>query len=327
LNPTTQEEADNKEVHYAGIDVSKRHLDAFVRPTGEHFGVPNDHAGIGSLVCWLLEGARPALVVLEATGGFERPAVAALAAAGLAVAVVNPRQARDFARATGRLAKTDRIDAEILARFAEAVHPTPRPVPDEEARALGEILARRRQIVGMLTAEKNRLGAATTRPVRRRIEAHVRWLEKELEHTDSDLGEAIEESPSWRENEALLRGVPGVGPVLARTLLAELPELGGLTGKQLAALVGVAPLNRDSGAFRGRRAVWGGRSGVRAALYMGALVATRHNPQIKEFYERMLSAGKPKKVALVACMRKLLLILNAVLKHRTPWRPPHALTP
>jgi transposase len=307
LNPTTQEE-NNKEVHYAGIDVSKGHLDVFVRPTGEHFGVPNDHAGIGSLVCRLLEGARPALVVLEATGGFERPAVAALAAAGLAVAVVNPRQARDFARATGRLAKTDRIDAEILARFAEAVHPTPRPVPDEEARALGEILARRRQIVGMLTAEKNRLGAATTRPVRRRIEAHVRWLEKELEHTDSDLDEAIEESPTWRENEALLRGVPGVGSVLA-------------------ALVGVAPLNRDSGAFRGRRAVWGGRSGVRAALYMGALVATRHNPQIKEFYERMLTAGKPKKVALVACMRKLLLILNAVLKHRTPWRPPHALTP
>jgi transposase len=306
LNPTTQE--DNKEVHYAGIDVSKGHLDVFVRPTGEHFGVPNDHAGIGSLVCRLLEGARPALVVLEATGGFERPAVAALAAAGLAVAVVNPRQARDFARATGRLAKTDRIDAEILARFAEAVHPTPRPVPDEEARALGEILARRRQIVGMLTAEKNRLGAATTRPVRRRIEAHVRWLEKELEHTDSDLDEAIEESPTWRENEALLRGVPGVGSVLA-------------------ALVGVAPLNRDSGAFRGRRAVWGGRSGVRAALYMGALVATRHNPQIKEFYERVLTAGKPKKVALVACMRKLLLILNAVLKHRTPWRPPHALTP
>jgi transposase len=187
----------------------------------------------------------PALVVLEATGGFERPAVAALAAAGLAVAVLNPRQARDFAR--------------------------------------------------------DRLGAATTRPVRRRIEAHVRWLEKELEHTDSDLDEAIEESPTWRENEALLRGVPGVGPVLARrTLLAELPELGGLAGKQLAALVGVAPLNRDSGAFRGRRAVWGGRSGVRAALYMGALVATRHNPQIKEFYERMLSAGKPKKVALVA---------------------------
>lgn len=317
MNPTTQE------VHYAGVDVSKGHLDVFVRPAGEHFGVPNGHAGIGSLVSRLHEGARPALVVLEATGGFERPVAAALAAAGLAVAVVNPRQARDFARATGRLAKTDRIDAEVLAHFAEAVYPTPRPVPDEEARALGEILVRRRQIVGMLTAEKNRLGAATTRPVRGRIEAHVRWLEKELSRTDRDLEEVIEESPTWRENEALLRGVPGVGPVLARTLLAELPELGGLAGKQLAALVGVAPLNRDSGAFRGRRAAWGGRSGVRAALYMGALVATRYNPQIKEFYERLVAAGKPKKVALVACMRKLLLILNAVLKHRTPWRSPH----
>ncbi len=192
---------------------------------------------------------------------------------------------------------------------------------------MGEILARRRQVVGMLTAEKNRLGAATTKPVRKRIEAHVRWLEKELERTDGDLEEAIEKSPTWRENEELLRGVPGVGPVLARTLLAELPELGSLAPKQLAALVGVAPLNRDSGAFRGRRAVWGGRATVRAALYMGALVATRHNPQIKESYERLLAAGKPKKVALVACMRKLLLVLNAVLKHRTPWRPPHVLTP
>jgi transposase len=195
---------------------------------------------------------------------------------------------------------------------------------------LGEILARRRQIVGMLTAERNRLGAATTRPVRRRIEAHVRWLEKELARTDRDLDEAIKESPtSWRENEELLGGVPGVGPVLARTLLAELPELGSLAGKQLAALVGVAPLNRDSGTFRGRRAVWGGRATVRAALYiMGALVAARHNPAVREFYERLLAAGKPKKVvALVACMRKLLLILNAVLKHRTPWRPPRALTP
>ncbi|MDP9479490.1 MAG: IS110 family transposase [Actinomycetota bacterium] len=310
------------------MDVSKGHLDAYVRPAGEHFGIPNDDAGIDSLVARLEAAPRPALVVLEATGGFERPLAAALAAAGLPVAVVNPRQARDdFARATGRLAKTDRIDAEVLARFAEAVRPVPRPVPDEEARALGELLARRRQIVGMLTAERNRLGAATARPVRRRIEAHVRWLEKELARTDRDLDEAIKESPTWRENEELLRGVPGVGPVLARTLLAELPELGSLAGKQLAALVGVAPLNRDSGTFRGRRAVWGGRATVRAALYMGALVAVRHNPAIREFYERLLAAGKPKKVALVACMRKLLLVLNAVLKHRTPWRPPHALTP
>ncbi|MDQ3965723.1 MAG: IS110 family transposase [Actinomycetota bacterium] len=307
---------------YAGIDVSKGRLEVAVRPAGERFGVPNDDAGIDELVGRLGE-TRPALVVLESTGGFERSLVAALAASGLAVAVVNPRQARDFARATGRLAKTDRIDAEVLAHFAEALRPTPRAVPEEEAYVFGTILARRRQIVEMLTAESNRLGTAP-RAVRKRIESHVRWLEKELKRTDDDLDEAIQESPTWRENAALLRSVPGVGPVLCRTLLAELPELGTLTHKQLAALVGVAPLNRDSGTMRGKRAVWGGRSGVRAALYMAALVATRHNPQVKEFYERLLTAGKAKKVALVACMRKLLIILNAVLKHRTPWRPPHA---
>lgn len=312
---------------YAGVDVSKERLDVSLRPTGDSFRVPNDAAGIDELLT-RLEEARPALVVLEATGGFERSLAAALAAAGLAVAVVNPRQARDFARATGRLAKTDALDAEALARFAEAVRPTPRVIPDEEARALCAILARRRQIVAMLAAEKNRLHAPTsTKPVKKRIEAHVRWLEKELACTDRDLDEAIEESPTWRENEELLRGVPGVGPVLARTLLAELPELGSedLTGKQLAALVGVAPLNRDSGTLRGRRAVWGGRAQVRAVLYMGALAATRFNPAVKGFYERLLAAGKPRKVALVACMRKLLVVLNAILKHRTPWRSSHAL--
>jgi len=315
---------------YAGVDVSKGRLEVCVRRgrqarEGEHaFGVSNDPAGMETLLARLL-AERPALVILEATGGFERPVAAALAAAELPIAVVNPRQARDFARATGRLAKTDRIDAQILARFAQAVRPAPRPVPEEEAQALAEITTRRRQLVGMLTAENNRLGAATTKPVRRRIQAHLRWLEKELSGTDRDLEEAIEESPTWRENEELLRGVPGVGPVLARTLLAELPELGSLPPKQLAALVGVAPLNRDSGAFRGRRAVWGGRATVRAPLYMGALVATRHNPQIKEFYERLLGAGKPRKVALVACMRKLLIILNAMLKNRTPWRSPQSL--
>jgi transposase len=308
---------------YAGIDVSKGRLEVAVRPVGERFDVPNDDAGIDELVGGLRQ-RHPALVVLESTGGLERSLVAALAASGLAVAVVNPRQARDFARATGRLAKTDRIDAHVLAHFAEAVRPTPRAAPEEEAYVFGAILARRRQIVEMLTAENNRLGTAP-RAVRKRIEAHVRWLEKELKRTDDDLDEAIQESPTWRENAALLRSVPGVGPVLCRTLLAELPELGTLTHKQLAALVGVAPLNRDSGTMRGKRAVWGGRSGVRAALYMAALVATRHNPQLKEFYERLLAAGKAKKVALVACMRKLLIILNAILKHRTPWRSPHAL--
>lgn len=319
---------------YAGVDVSKDRLDARLVRRGEAekhqedaFGVPHDDAGIDALVSRLVE-ERPALVILEATGGLERAAVAALAAAGLAVAVVNPRQARDFARATGRLAKTDRIDAEVLACFAEAVRPAPEPLPDEETHALQGTLARRRQLVGMLTAEKNRLhSSATTKPVARRIAAHVRWLEKELERTDRDLDATIKGSPALRENEALLRSVPGVGPVLARTLLAELPELGTLTHKRLAALVGVAPLNRDSGTLRGRRAVWGGRADVRAALYMGALVAARRNPVLREFYERLLATGKPKKVALVACMRKLLVILNAVLKHRTPWRSPHALTP
>ena len=311
---------------YVGVDVSKGHLEVFVAPTGERFSVTNDDSGIDELLA-RLDKPSPALVVLEATGGFERPVAAALAASGLAVAVVNPRQARDFARATGKLAKTDRIDAQSLAHFAQAVCPAPRPILEEEARALGEILARRRHLVGMLTAEKNRLLTTSTKRVKKRVEAHIRWLEKELTRADGDLQEAIEESPLWREKETLLRGVPGVGPVLARTLLAELPELGELKNKQLAALVGVAPLNRDSGILRGRRAIWGGRSEVRAALYMGALVATRCNPTVKTFYERLLAAGKPKKVALVACMRKLLVILNAMLRNRTSWSPSHALTP
>jgi transposase len=324
VSPTQEE----KEV-YAGVDVSKARLDVALRPTEDRFDAPNDQAGIDSLVGRLLK-ARPIMVVLEATGGLERPLAAALAAAGIPVAVVNPRQARDFARATGRLAKTDKIDAEVLARFGEAVRPQPRPIPDEEAREFAAILARRRQIVEMLTAEKNRSGAtAASKPVKKRIEAHIKWLEKELSRTDDDLEETIKGSATWRENEELLRGVPGVGPVLARTLLAELPELGTgeLSPKQLAALVGVAPLNRDSGTLRGRRTVWGGRERVRAVLYMGALVATRHNPTIKEFYERLLARGKPKMVALVACMRKLLTILNAILKNRTPWRSSHVLTP
>jgi transposase len=316
---------------YVGVDVSKDRLDVCVR-RGEaqrhndnSFVVAHDDGGIETLVSRLLE-ERPELVILEATGGFERAVVAALAAEGLPVAVVNPRQAREFASATGRLAKTDRIDASILARFAEAIRPAPKPLPDEEIRALQGILARRRQLLGMLTAENNRLPTAT-KPVAKRIAAHIKWLEKELSRTDRDLEEAIKSSPTLGENEALLRSVPGVGPVLARTLLAEVPELGTLTHKRVAALVGVAPLNRDSGTLRGRRAVWGGRAEVRAALYMGALVATRRNPAIREFYERLLAAGKPKKVALVACMRKLLSILNAVLKHRTPWRSPHYLSP
>ena len=309
---------------FAGIDVSKDRLDAHLRPTGgsrsEAFAVANDEGGVDELVGRLLR-RRPALVVLEATGGFERRAAAALAAAGLAVAVVNPRQARDFARATGRLAKTDALDAEILARFAEAVGPRPSVLPDEEAQVLQAILARRRQLVDMLGAETNRLRAATARPVAGRIRAHVGWLKEELGRTDGDLEAAIEGSPTWRENEALLRSVPGVGPVLARTLLAEMPELGKLDRKRVAALAGVAPLNRDSGQVRGKRSVWGGRARVRKVLYMAALVASRHNPVIREFYERLVAAGKPRKVAVVACMRKLLSILNSMLKQGAAWRP------
>lgn len=308
-----------------GIDVSKRCLDVCPMPEAETFTLTNDQEGIDELLS-RLEEDRPELVVLEATGRYERPAAATIAAAGIAVAVVNPRQARDFAKATGRLAKTDKIDAEVLARFASAIAPSPSVLPDEEAQALQAVLARRRQLIEMLTAENNRL-PMSPEAVAQRIRAHIKWLEKELQRTDKDLDEAIEASDTFKENEALLRSVPGVGPVLARTLLAELPELGTLTHKRLSALVGVAPFNNDSGQRRGKREVWGGRAPVRAALYMGALVATRHNPVLKEFYERLLGAGKPKKVALVACMRKLLTILNAMMRDRTVWRSANALTP
>lgn len=314
--------------YYVGVDVSKERLDVAFRPTGgSRCWFANDPAGIDGLLSRLLENDHPALVVLEASGGYERPAAAALAAARLPVAVVNPRQARDFAKATGRLAKTDALDAESLAHFAEAVKPEPRALPGEEVLLLKEILDRRRQLLSMLLAENNRLSAIASEPVRRRVRAHVRWLEKELSRIDRELEEAIEASPTWRENEALLRSVPGVGPVLARTLLAELPELGTLTHRRLSALVGVAPFNFDSGAFRGRRMVWGGRARVRATLYMAALAACRHNPAVRAFYERLVEAGKPKKVALVACMRKLLTILNAVMRDRVPWRSIHVLSP
>jgi transposase len=317
-----------REIHVVGIDVSKRHLDVCLLPEGESFVVSNDQKGIDELLLARFEGVRPELVVfLEATGRYERLAATSIAAAGIAVAVVNPRQARDFAKAIGRLAKTDRIDAFVLARFATAVGPSPSIIPDEEAQALQHILARRRQLLSMLTAENNRLQMAPE-ALKGRIQAHMKWLEKEIKRTDGDLDEAIEKSATFKENEALLRSVPGVGPVLARTLLlAELPELGTITHKRLCALVGVAPFNRDSGQGRGKREVWGGRAPVRAVLYMGTLVATRHNPVLKEFYERLLAAGKPKKVALVACMRKLLSILNALMRDRVIWRCPYVLTP
>lgn len=307
----------NAESPYVGIDVAKARLDVAVRPTGERWSVSNDEAGIARLEVHLRE-LSPVLVVLEATGGLELPLVAALAATSLPVVVVNPRQVREFARATGKLAKTDRLDAQVLAHFGEAVRPTPRPLPDAQSQLLMALLARRRQIVGMLTAEKNRVLKASPR-VRQDIQRHITWLERELSKQDKDLEDTLRQSPLWREKEQLLRSVPGIGPVLTLTLLAELPELGSLDRRQIAALVGVAPLNRDSGTFRGRRTVWGGRARLRAALYMGALAATRHNQVIATFYHRLCAAGKAKKVALTACMRKLLTILNAMLKHLTPW--------
>ncbi len=320
-----------QEIH-VGIDVSKRTLDVCILPSeagdprGESFAVANDQEGIGELLS-RIEGLNPKLVVLEATGRYERLAATSIAARAIPVAVVNPRQARDFAKAMGTLAKTDKIDAFVLARFAGAVEPRASAIPDEEALALQGILARRRQLIEMLVSESNRLKMARQEALAKRIRAHMRWLEKEIERTEGDLDGAIGGNAAFKANEILLRSVPGVGRVLSRTLLAELPELGTLTHKRLCALVGVAPFNRDSGDRRGKRETWGGRAPVRATLYMGALVATRHNPAIKEFYERLLAAGKPKKVALVACMRKLLSILNALMRDRAIWRCPHALTP
>jgi transposase len=265
---------------FVGIDVSKAQLDVAVRPEGR-FAAPNDEAGVAQVLA-RLRAAAPTLVVVEATGGLEIPLVGALATAGVPVVVVNPRQVRDFAKATGTLAKTDAVDAQTLAHFAEVLRPEPRPLPDEQPQALAALLARRRQLVEMLTAEQNRLASA--RPaVRTSLRAHITWLERELRHTDRDLASAIRESPVWREKEGLLRSAPGVGPVLTTTLLANLPELGTLTGKQIAALGGVAPFNRDSGTWRGKRRVWGGRAPIRAVLYMGALVAARFNPVIRAF--------------------------------------------
>jgi transposase len=302
---------------FVGIDVAKAQLDLAQRPEGPGRVVPHTESGITTVVTQL-RTVKPALIVLEATGGLERALVRALVEAALPVVVVNPRQVRDFAKATGQLAKTDTLDAHVLARFAEAVRPTLRPVPDAPTQELAALIARRRQLVEMLTAEKNRLGSASKR-VQKRIQAHLDWLTMELARVNDDLDQAIRHSPIWQEQEDLLQSVPGVGPVLTRTLLAELPELGTLNRKQIAALVGVAPLNRDSGTLRGTRKVWGGRAQVRAVLYMGALVAARFNPVIRAFYHRLRAVGKAKKVVLTACMRKLLTILNAMLKHRTPW--------
>ena len=308
-----------QEATYVGIDVAKAQVDVAVRPTDDRWEVPHDEAGVRQLVS-RLKALEPVMVLLESSGGLELPLVAALATEEVPVVVVNPRQVRDFARATGKLAKTDSLDAAVLAHFADAVRPAVRPLRDAETQVLGSLVARRHQVITMLVSEKNRLSSAATVAVRPRIKAHIAWLERELDDLDKGLRQTLRQSPVWREKDDLLRTVPGVGEQLSLTLLAYLPELGTLDRRQVAALVGVAPFNRDSGAMRGKRTVWGGRARVRAALYMGALVGSRFNPVIRDFYQRLLAAGKPKKLALTACMRKLLVILNSMLKHRSPWR-------
>jgi transposase len=304
---------------FIGIDVARDKLDLAVRPARQQWQVANTAAGISALVPQL-RALAPTLIVLEATGGLELPLLAALGSAGLPAVAVNPRQIRDFAKAVGKLAKTDAIDAQVLAHFADAVRPVVRPLPDAATQALGALVTRRRQLVEMLTAEENRRKTAPS-AIRADIQDHIVWLRKRLKDLDKELSQAIRTSSLWREQEDVLRSVPGVGPVVSVTLLADLPELGTLGRKQIAALVGLAPLNRDSGTMRGKRTIWGGRATVRAALYMAALVGSRRNPVLRALYTRLLAAGKTRKVALTACMHKLLTILNAMLKHHTTWAP------
>ena len=311
------------QTYAVGVDVSKSQLDVAVLPTGSSWSVENSEEGVRVLVQRIRELGKSTLVVLEATGGLEFPAAAALGLARVPVAVVNPRQVRDFAKAAGRLAKTDRIDAATLALFAERMRPEARPLPDAQAQALQALVTRRQQIVEMLVAEQNRRAPALP-SVRKDIDKHITWLQQQRKRLHKDLAESIRQSPLWRDKDDLLQSVKGVGPVLSVTLLAEVPELGTLDHKKIAALVGVAPMNRDSGTLRGKRTIRGGRASVRGPLYMAALVASRHNPAIRAFYQRLLKAGKLKKVALVACMHKLLVILNAMIKHGTTWNPTHA---
>ena len=304
---------------FVGIDVAKDTFDLGIRPGGQTISCAYTDDGITTLVTHL-RTVVPQLIVMEATGGLELRLVTALAAAQFPVAVVNPRQVRDFAKATGKLAKTDTIDALILAHFAEAIRPEVRPLKDDEALELTALQTRRRQLVDMLTAEKNRLSSAL-KWTQASIKMHIAWLEQNLQQTDKDLGQTIRKSPVWRERDQLYQSVPGVGPVMSLSILTDLPEIGSLDRRQIAALAGVAPLNRDSGKRSGTRSILAGRARFRAVLYMSALAATCFNPVIKKFYNRLIENGKPKKVALTACMRKLLTILNAMAKTNTPWQP------
>jgi transposase len=307
---------DSHEV-FVGIDVSKAQLDVHVLPSGEAFVVTRDDEGLKSLLA-RLAGLERALVVLEATGGLQERVALDLAAAGLAVAVVNPRQVRDFARATGRLAKTDRIDAAMIASFADKVRPEPRPLADAARQALIDLVARRRQLVEMRSTEKTRRSqlASALRP---RLEEHLEWLSRAIDEIDGDIGNTLRQSPLWRAEDDLLRSIPGLGPVTRATLMAKLPELGQLGRRQIAALVGLAPMNRDSGTFRGKRFIQGGRGDVRTVLYMATLAAIRRSSTLQSFYQRLRTAGKPAKLAITATMRKLLTIINAICKTRTPW--------
>jgi len=304
---------------YVGIDIAKERLDIAERPQVSRWQAVRDEAGIGQLV-QRLQAVPPALIVLEATGGLEGSVVSALLAAQLPVVVVNPRQVRDFAKATGRLAKTDRLDADLLAHFGEALKPVPRPLPDAQQRQLDGLMVRRRQLVDMLVAERNRLTIAPP-ATQASLRRHIDWLQAELDDVEGEVQRLIRQTPAWRERDDLLQSVPGLGQVTAASLLAALPELGTLSHKQIAALVGVAPFNSDSGKHKGKRICWGGRADVRSVLYMATLSATRFNPLIRTFYLRLVAAGKPKKVALTACMRKLLTFLNAILRDARPWQP------
>jgi len=305
--------------HFVGIDIAKDRLDVHLRPSGESVTVARDGDALATLV-ERLRALAPVLIVMEATGGYETVVASAIAAAQLPLAVVNPRQIRDFARATGKLAKTDRLDAAAIAHFAEAIRPPARPIAEPEAEALGELVARRRQVIEMIVAEGNRGRRASQRRIIGAIERHVALLQSELSELDRDIDQAIRKSPAWQADAELLVGVPGIGPATVRTLIAELPELGRLTRRKIAALVGVAPINRDSGTWRGRRTIAGGRPAVRAALFMAALLASRSNPVIAAHYKKLRLAGKTGKQALVACMRKLLVILNAILRDQKPWQ-------